>query len=293
MTLVTIFIMSSVYAQDEAFDEKDTTEGWKIKGTLGLGFSQVSLSNWAAGGENSLSGTAFFRMGARLLRGKKRWENYLSTIYGLQKQGDRDVQKNEDNFEIISKFGHQISQKWYYAVNLNFRTQFSPGYKSAEDSLKISDIFAPAYLTLATGFDFKPNDNFTLLLAPISGKFTFVLDDMLSDQGAFGVTPGNKSRAEFGATIQMIYTKENIIKNVNFTTNLDLFSNYSENPEKIDVNWQMFIDFKINDFLSASLNTHLIYDYDIKFIEVENGQEVEKDKVQFKEAFTFGLAYSF
>ena len=232
-------------------------------------------------------------MAAIYKKGKTNWGNYLSTIYGLQKQGKNDVQKNEDNIEIISKYGHQVSKKWYYAVNLNFRTQYAPGYASVEDSIKISDFFAPAYLNLATGLDFKPNDNFSLLLAPVSGKFTFVLDDFLSSIGQYGVDPGQKTRSEFGGTIQMIYTKPDIIKNVTFTTNLDLFSNYLENPEKIDVNWQMYIDFKVNDFLALSLNTHLIYDYDVKFVEMQDGQEVVTDKVQFKEAFTFGLAFTF
>jgi len=291
--LFIILLVNNVYGQDDLIDENDTTEGWKVKGIVGLGFSQVALSNWAAGGQNSFAGTAQFRMAALLKRGKNNWGNFISTIYGLQKMGSSDIQKNEDNLEIISKYGRQVSEKWYYAVNFNFRTQYSPGYKNPEDSVKISDFFAPAYLTLATGMDFKPNDNFTLLLAPISGKFTFVLDDYLSSLGQFGVSPGEKTRTEFGGTLQMIYSKENIVKNVNFTTNLDLFSNYTENPEKIDVNWQMYFDFKVNDFLSLTLNTHLIYDYDIKFIEMENGQEVETDKVQFKEAFTFGLSYSF
>jgi hypothetical protein len=288
-----MILIFNAYGQDDLIDENDSTEGWKVKGRIGLGFSQVALSNWAAGGENSFSGTAQFRMAAVMKKGKNNWGNFLSTIYGLQKQGDNDIKKNEDNLEIISKYGRQVSEKWFYAVNLNFRTQYSPGYTSAEDSVKISDFFAPAYINLATGFDFKPNDNFTLLLAPVSGKFTIVSDDNLASQGAFGVSPGETVRTEFGATLQLIYSKENIVKNVNLTTNLDLFSNYADNPEKVDVNWQLYLDFKINDFLSASFNTHLIYDYDIKFAEMENGQEVLKDKVQFKEAFTFGLAYSF
>ena len=288
-----MIVVLRAYGQDEAAEEADTTQGWKVKGTVGLGLSQVALSNWAAGGENSFAGTAFFRMSAELRQGKNDWGNFLSTIYGLQKQGDNDVRKNEDNFELISKYGRQISEKWFYAVNLNFRTQFSPGYTDAGDSVKLSNFFAPAYLNLATGFDFKPNDNFTLLLAPVSGKFTIVADDYLSSIGAFGVSPGEKVRVEFGGMLQMIYKKENLVKNVNLTTNLDLFTNYAEHPERVDVNWQLFIDFKVNDFLSASLNTHLIYDWDIKFTEIENGQEIMQDKVQFKEAFTFGLAYSF
>lgn len=290
--LLMVMIITS-YAQEETTEENDTTQGWKIKGTVGLGLSQVALSNWAAGGENSFSGSAFFRMSAELRQGNHSWDNYLSTVYGLQKQGDNDIRKNEDNLEFISKYGRQVSENWFYSVNLNFRTQFSKGYASAEDSIEISNFFAPAYLNLATGMDYKPNDNFSLLFAPVSTKLTFVANDFLSSMGAFGVSPGKKVRAEFGATLQMIYKKENIVKNVNLTTNLDLFSNYAEHPERIDVNWQLFMDFKVNDFLSASLGTHLIYDWDIKFMEVENGQEVLNDKVQFKEAFTFGLAYSF
>jgi hypothetical protein len=288
-----IFLVNFVYSQEDLIDKDDSTQGWKVKGRVGLGFSQVALSNWAAGGENSFSGTAYLRMAAIYKKGKNNWGNFLSTIYGLQKQGSNDIQKNEDNIEIISKYGRQVSNKWYYTVNLNFRTQYSPGYASAEDSIKISDFFAPAYLNLATGLDFKPNDNFSLLLAPVSGKFTFVLDDYLSSIGQYGVDPGQNTRSEFGGTIQMIYSKENIIKNVTLTTNLDLFSNYFENPEKIDVNWQLYIDFKVNDFLALSLNTHLIYDYDVKFPEIQDGQEVLTDKVQFKEAFTFGLAFTF
>jgi hypothetical protein len=288
-----LFIGNLAYSQDPLIDENDSTVGWKVRGRVGLGFSQVALSNWAAGGENAFSGTAYLRLAAVYKKDKTNWENYLSTIYGLQKQGDNDIQKNEDNIEIISKYGYQVANKWYYTVNLNFRTQYAPGYATPEDSVKISDFFAPAYLNLATGMDFKPNDNFSLLLAPVSGKFTFVMDDFLSSIGQFGVDPGKKTRSEFGGTIQMIYTKPDIIKNVSLTTNLDLFSNYLENPEKIDVNWQLYIDFKVNDFLSLSLNTHLIYDYDVKFVEIQDGQEVVTDKVQFKEAFTFGLAFTF
>jgi hypothetical protein len=38
----------------------DTTEveGWKSKGNVSLLFNQSSFSNWVAGGENNLSGTA-------------------------------------------------------------------------------------------------------------------------------------------------------------------------------------------------------------------------------------------
>lgn len=288
-----MFTIITVYAQDEPENESDTTEGWKVKGNFSIGFSQVSLTNWVAGGENSISGNISLRVAADYKKGKHSWSNFLLTSYGLQKLGKSEFQKNEDIIEINSKYGYQVGKKWNYAVNMNLRTQYSPGYKTPEDSIKVSDFFAPAYIVLSTGFDYKPNDNFSLLLAPVSGKFTIVADDLLSSVGAYGVDPGSTGRAEFGAFIQLIYTKENLIKNVNFINNLNLFSNYFENPEKIDVNWQMIFDLKVNKWLTASLSTHLIYDYDIKFVEIVDGQEVLTDKVQFMESFSLGLAVAF
>jgi len=293
LLITLLFLSAKTLAQDSVSTESDTIKIWKTNGIIGLLFTQVGLTNWAGGGESALSAVGTFRLNAIYNKNKITWENYFLTSYGLQKLGDDQARKNEDKIEIISKLGRKISDKWLVTGNLNFRTQWYEGFKSKEDSVKFSDFFAPAYLTLGIGFDYKPNDNFALFLSPATTKFTFVLDDFLSSQGVFGLDPGKKSRTEFGGFIKLLYIKENILKNVNFTTNLDLFSNYFENPEKIDVNWEVIIDMKINDFLTASINTYLIYDYDVKFIEIQDGREVERDKVQFKEALSVGLTYNF
>ncbi len=271
----------------------DTSRYWKTNGLIGLSFNQVSLTNWASGGENALSGVVNFRYNAVYKKNRISWENFIYTAYGLQKLGQDKVQKNEDKIEFISKAGRKISEKWLYTLNLNFRTQWDEGFKAREDSVKFSDFFSPAYITLALGFDYKPNDNLGILLAPLTGKFTIVTDGFLSSRGVFGVDPGKNLRSEVGGFIKILYVKENLLKNVNLSSNLDLFSNYLENPEKIDVSWELIVDMKINDYLTAGINTYLIYDYDVKFTEIENGVEVQTDKVQFKEALSIGLSYRF
>ena len=95
-----MFFIINVYAQDESESESDTTEGWKVKGTFGIGFSQVSLTNWVAGGENSISGNISLRVGADYKKGKHSWTSFLLTSYGLQKLGKSDFQKNEDIIEL-------------------------------------------------------------------------------------------------------------------------------------------------------------------------------------------------
>lgn len=114
----------------------------------------------------------------------------------------------------------------------------TPGYNYPNKET-ISDLFAPAYLTLALGLDYKPNANFSAFLAPATAKFTIVANDSLSNKGSFGVTPGDKLKSEVGGYIRAIYTKNDfkaeLLKNVSFTTKIDLFSNYANNPQNIDV----------------------------------------------------------
>ena len=116
------------------------------------------------------------------------------------------------------------------------------------DRTKISNFMAPGYLNISLGMDYKPSDAFSLLLSPVTGKFTFVLDDDLSAAGSFGLDPGQKSRGELGGYVKMAFKKE-VLKNVTLDTNIDLFSNYLDHPQYIDVNWNLLLNFKVNDFL--------------------------------------------
>ena len=154
---------------------------------------------------------------------------------------------------------------------------------------------SPGYLSFSAGMDYKPSEVFSLFLSPLSSKFTFVTDEDLSAAGSFGLDPGQTARAEMGAYLKMAFVKE-ILTNVTLDTKIDLFSNYLDHPEYVDVNWNMLLTFTINKYLSASLMTHLIYDHDIKIGEDTTGDGINdtfEPKVQFKELFGLGLTYSF
>lgn len=84
--------------------------------------------------------------------------------------------------------------------------------------------------------------------------------------------------------------KTEIMKNVTFGSSFGLFTNYLENTQNIDVDWKVLINMKINDYLSANINTHLIYDDDIAYMD-EKGEHGAR--VQFKEVFGVGLTYKF
>jgi len=281
------------YAQDQV--DSDTL--WKFSGTTSLNLSQLSLTNWAAGGDNSLSGNALINLSANYATEKTSWENKIILGFGLIKQGDDPTRKSDDQIDLASKLGLKASEKWFYTALLGFNTQFAEGYDNPgeDDRLKISNFMAPGYLSFSLGMDYKPSETFSLFLSPLSSKFTFVLDDDLSAAGSFGLEPDHKTRAEIGAYVKMTFKKE-ILKNVTLDTKIDLFSNYFDNPQYIDVNWDLLLTFKVNDYLPASLLTQLIYDYDIKFGEDTTGDgeyDTFSEKVQFKELFGLGLTYSF
>ena len=293
LVLSIAFISLTASAQDPV--DADTL--WKFSGSTSLNLSQLSLTNWAAGGDNSLSGNALINLGANYATAKTSWENKLVLGFGLIKQGDDPTRKSDDQIDFASKLGLKAGEKWFYSALLGFNTQFAEGYDrpGEDDRVKISNFMAPGYLSFSLGMDYKPNETFSLFLSPVSSKFTFVLDDDLSAAGSFGLDPDQKARAEVGAYVKMAFKKE-ILKNVTLDTKVDLFSNYFDNPQYVDVNWDLLLTFKVNDYLAASLLTKLIYDYDIEFGEDTTGDgefDTFTDKVQFKELFGLGLTYTF
>ncbi|NLJ43546.1 MAG: DUF3078 domain-containing protein [Bacteroidales bacterium] len=308
--VIMIFVCSFATGQVTDAEKKlktlntDTIMGWKKGGVFALNLAQTSLSNWAAGGQNSFAMNGIFSAFANYKQGKSAWDNTLDLGYGILKQGkDGIAMKTDDKIDFLSKYGREAFKNIYYAALLNFRTQMRPGYKYPDTDNKISDIFSPAYLLLAAGIDYKPSPYFTAFVAPLTGKFTFVNDPALSAAGAFGVTPGEKSRSELGGYLRAAYSKNDFkgefLKNVSFTTKIDLFSNYRDNPQNIDVMWENLIALKVNKYINVNFNTVLIYDDNIKVPVDRNGNgefesnEAPGPRTQFKELFGVGFSHNF
>jgi hypothetical protein len=199
--------------------------------------------------------------------------------YGAIKKGKDDLTKSDDKLEFTSKYGYAATKSWYYSAMLNVRTQMTNGYDPEITDSLISGFISPMYLVLSLGMDFKPGDVFSAHLSPLSTKVTVVNNSTLSDQGRYGVDPGSRMSAEFGATAKFMLKKE-IMKNVLLQSNLQLFQAY-KSGSATDVDWEVNIGMKINKLLTASLIGQLIYNQD------------EIDEVQWKEIFGLGLSYSF
>jgi hypothetical protein len=93
------------------------------------------------------------------------------------------------------------------------------------------------------------------------------------------------------------------MKNVGLESNLELFSNYIDRPENIDIRWSNAVVAKINKYLVVNLFTDMIYDHDIAIPRVNprtgepvldgNGVQRKSPNLQFKEVFGLGFSYKF
>ncbi len=278
---------------------------WTHGGMFQVNLTQVSLTNWAAGGFNSIGGIAQFNGFANKHVGKIVWDNSLVLAFGGQLQAaqgysysDGNPIKTDDRFELNSKWGYELRKPWYFAALAQFRSQFTEGFDANRN--RISNLFAPAYLILGVGFDYRPNDDFTVFISPATAKMTIVNDPTLwngstdPELRVYGVKNGKTTEMELGGYIKTQY-KHDLAKNITFLTRLDLFSNYLRNPQNIDVNWETLWTFKVNDWFAATLNTMLIYDHDIAVPRLKNVDGVLVSDpgpgVQFKETLGVGLTW--
>lgn len=298
-TLVFITLFGGfIYAQDEAESEAPKSN-WKLESIFSLNITQSSFTNWAAGGRNNISGLGFINASADYSKDRWKWANQLTTGLGGVQYFDSPLEKTDDVIDLQSTLSYGLKDPWYISLLGGFRTQYLDGFANPGDSLRASTFMAPGYVNLSLGIEYIPNDNFKAMLSPISAKFTFVGDQRLADAGAFGVTPaeydalgnivkrGENMRAELGAYLRISYKKE-IAKNINLKTRWEFFSNYAENPQNIDVNGELILDFKVNKWFSANLQLNLIYDDDIDIVDRKGNVG---PRTQFKQVLGLGIAY--
>lgn len=271
--------------------QNDTINIWTTGHTFSLNFSQVSLTNWSAGGNNSVAGNGLYKGFLN-----KKWEHFdwnttLDLNYGLTKQGDYDWAKSEDRFVFTTKLGYKATEHVFYAAMADFKSQFTMGYSDPlEKEVIISDFMAPAYLVSSIGIDYKPSNELSVYTSPLSSKLTFVLNDSLSAAGSYGVEKGQKVREEYGASMKVLVKKDDLIKGVSCYSRLDLFTNYREKPKNVDVDFEAGLTLKANKYLSALVTVNLLYDDDIKYI--DEGGNKRGARLQVRQMIGVGLTYT-
>lgn len=297
-----ITIIAFILAGLTSMAQNDTTY-WTVENNASLNFTQSYFSNWAAGGENTVAVTGKYTFTANYLKDKHKVTNWLDAALGYSIIGENDPMKTDDKLEFISSYGYEIEKNLYASALLTFKSQFAKGYDyKVDSSTSISNFLAPATFDIGPGIEWKPTKEFLVNVSPVTGKWIVVNDQRLANQGAFGLDPAEvdssgaiiknakKIKSMFGAKV-LIAFKRDIFENVNFNTKLELFSDYLDNPQNIDVNWQITLTLKVNSWMNVNINTELVYDDNIMFYN-DAGKPIGP-RTQFNENMQIGLAVKF
>lgn len=260
---------------------------WRTGGLFNLNLSQGSLKNWSAGGDEfSLSVNSFLNFFAFYKKDRHSWDNTLDLNFGYVKTTSLGARKNDDRIDLLSKYGYAFKEKLSLATLFNFRSQMARGYVYDNSRRSLTSGFlSPAYILLSLGLDYKPVKYLSIFFSPITSRWLIVHNDSLSAKGAYGVTPGKKSRNEIGAFASINYLKA-LNNRVGYKGRLDLFSNYKHKPGNIDLFMSNMFTTKLSKILAASWNVDLIYDDDIKLF----GPAHNAARMQFKSLIGVGLS---
>jgi len=283
---------------------------WKKVNKVGVDMTEVAFVNWNSGGNNSVSALMHASFGRKFKKELLNWNSTLSVKYGLNAQEGRELRKTEDNLEINSNFGYRRDSisNWYYSAKLNFNTQFTYGYRYPNTDEPISKFMAPGYAFVGVGTEYNsPSEDLTVYVSPVTEKSTFVLDQKLANEGMFGVTPavvdeagniiqkGEKVRTEFGFLVSSGFSKQ-IFDNIGLNNQLRLYSDYLNKFGNIDVDWELNLDLRVNEYVKAHVGSHLKYDDDVKFkkdIDGDGKLDTGGPRIQFKQLLGVGLVYQF
>jgi hypothetical protein len=271
--------------------KSDSIKYWKLKSLYGLNGTQSSFVNWNAGGKNNISLIGSVSASAYFSKDQLNWSSDFNLALGgilyFDPELTNPIQKTDDRIDLSTSYGVKFSKKHFVSFVQGFKTQFVKGFTKPTDVNFVSRFMAPGYFNFALGTDYIKDDNFSIFGSPMASKATFVLDDSLSSIGAFGVLPGNRSRIEYGAFFKMKYNKV-LMKNVEMKSKLELFSNYTNNPQNIDVNAELIFIFRVNSLFTSSAQWNLIYDDDIN---IRDAKGKVGPRTQFKSVLGIGISY--
>ena len=203
----------AIAAAPESETKVEEPKYWDQSLKTNIKFGQTSLTNWAAGGDNTVTLQAFIDGNSNYKKNDLFWNNRLQLDYGFVYASSKPIlQKSDDRIYFESKFGYKNAnmKNFSFSANYDFKSQFSTGYDyltpSVPDSFKDTEgnlpglnelvhrdqvalwkearkiksgFLAPAHTNLALGIDLKPWSWLSLNLAPFTGGVVIVRNEEL------------------------------------------------------------------------------------------------------------------
>lgn len=262
----------------EAAEAKLNQKEWSGEGRFALLFNQSAYSNWIAGGENAFAANFTVNYDFNYQKKSWKWDNKIISSFGASYLQDQGYRKTDDRFEYNSVLAYNTGKSWYYSFLSNFITQFTRGFDYGTDpATEVSSTLSPAYWSFGPGMFWRKNENYRINIAPATSRFTFV---SRAFSGQYGVEEGRTSVYGLGFNLSS-YVKFKLHDIITMENIIQLYSDYLDKPQNVDVNYQ--INFFVTFSKRFSMNTtlHIIVD------------DNAVNTVQFRQLFGFGFNYTF
>ena len=264
---------------------------WTYKADGFLQFMQNYVSgNWYKGGESNYSMLGALTLEANYDNKEKWiWDNKLELKLGLLLSSTdtlHKVKSNEDLVRLTSKVGIQASHRWYYTLQLQAYTQFTPGYKS-NDPNTYSDAFSPFNLNLGLGMEYELKSKNkrltgTVNLSPIALNYRYV--DRIDLATKYGLDEGKHSMLEFGplVTANIVWKFNDVIS---WKSRLFGFTSF----KRVEVEWENTFELRVSKYITANLFLFPRFD------DASKSGKYDEDLgyLQFREYSSLGFAYTF
>ena len=301
---------AALSAAEDVPEKVEKPRYWDNKLVTNLSFGQTFLSQWAAGGYNTVTLAGNIDGSCNYAKGKLIGTNHLVLDYGFLYSADKPIlQKNKDRIYFESKWGYETPVKHLaYSASFDFRTQFNNNYDYKTpagdgqdeptkqdwlDARKLkSGLFAPAYINVGVGVLWTPKPWFSLNVAPVSGGAVIVSIPELRKTYGMDLVEGSTDeyrnhRMEFGAQLKLDMSWV-INGNFSYATQATLFYNYLTPKVEPRITWDNKISWKVARFFAINLSTYMIYD---PLVQV-NPRRTDGKGLQFKEFLELGFTYS-
>lgn len=134
---------------------------WTPSAIAGLNISQLALSNWTQGGDNSLTWTITGNLGYNYRSMTWNFFNNLKLAYGRTKLGTQDFRTNDNEFYLESVLSVKVGWPVDPFFSNTVRTTVAPGYNyNNNQATEIANFFDPGYVTQSLGFTYDRLYNF-------------------------------------------------------------------------------------------------------------------------------------
>ena len=277
-TACTLYAQDSLQQQATKPAPADTSV-WKHSLILSANVTQVSFSDWAQGGENSLAYGLFAEGKSIYAPEPINWEIHYKFGYGQAKLGSQAIRKTDDQIDVGTVLTYKLGAIINPYASASLLTQFAKGftYDAAGVATPVSNYFDPAYLTQAVGVGYQPAPEVKTRLGAALREILTKVYTQYSDDPAT-TSEKEKTRIEGGAE-SVTEVGWEFAQNIVLNAKLNVFVPV-KNTHLTVIRSDNTLSAKVNKFLAVNLNVLLINDPQVQL------------RTQAKQTLALGFSYT-